>query len=134
MKKLLFLITACVAVAALAIAHGHEEFQKAMKEISSGFSGLRKAVDAKQGPEAAAAAEKLVPLMKQVQEHFEEHKMQDGISWAKTAQDAAGQLAAAANSGDWEKAANEVKTLGATCQTCHTAHRVKSPDGTYTMK
>jgi cytochrome c556 len=133
MKRTLILVSACVAVLSVASAHDHEDFQKTMKATGANFGTLRKTVEAKQGPETAAAAEKLVPLYKEVQEHFEEHKMQDGITMAKTGQEAAANLAAAAKSGDWDKAA-ELKTIGGTCQGCHTAHREKLPDGTYKMK
>ena len=134
MKKPLLLISACALIATLATAHDHEEFQATMKAIASNFSGLRNTIDAKQAPETAAAAEKLVPLFKKVQEHCEEHKMQDGITWAKTGREAAEHLADVAKAGDWDKAAAELKTIGGTCQSCHTAHREKLPDGTYKMK
>jgi len=105
-----------------------------MKATGANFASLRKTVEAKQGPETAAAAEKLVPLFKQTLAHFEEHKMQDGITMAKSGQEAAEHLAAAAKAGDWDKAAAEMKTIGGTCQGCHSAHREKLADGTYKMK
>ena len=134
MKKTLILFAGCLVSFNLAIAHDHEEFQATMKSTGASFATLRKTVEAKQGPETAAAAEKLVPLYKQVQAHFEEHKMQDGITMAKTGQESAANLAAAAKAGDWDKASAELKTIGGTCQGCHTAHREKLPDGTYKMK
>jgi len=132
MKKTLLLVAA--SFACVALAHDHEDFQATMKSTNDNFASLRKTVEARQGPETAAAAEKLVPLYKQVLEHFEEHKMQDGITMAKTGEASAARLAAAAKAGDWDKAAAELKTIGGTCQGCHAAHREKLPDGKYKMK
>ena len=133
MKRTL-IFAACAVCLLVAYGHDHEEFQATMKATNMNFAALRKTVEAKQGAETAAAAEKLVPLYKQVLHHFEEHKMQDGITMAKTGQEAAERLAAAAKAGDWDTAAVELKAIGGTCQGCHAAHREKLPDGTYKMK
>jgi cytochrome c556 len=60
--------------------------------------------------------------------------MEDGIKFAQTANKASMNLAAAANAGEWDKASDELKTIGAQCQGCHAAHREKLPDGSYKMK
>ena len=134
MKKILIAAAGIAACLTLAVAHDHEEFQAAMKATNVNVGTLRKTVAAKQEAETVAAAEKLVPLYKHVLEHFEEHKMQDGIAFAKTGLEASEQLAAAAKAGDWDKAGAELKAIGGTCQGCHAAHREKLPDGTYKMK
>lgn len=118
----------------VAFAHDHEEFEGWMKTTSATFGGLRKTVEAKQGPETAASAEKLAGVFEHVKSHFEEHHMEDGINFAKTGHEAAKDLEAAAKSGDWEKASADLKTIGGTCQGCHAAHREKLPDGSYKMK
>jgi cytochrome c556 len=118
----------------VAFAHDHEEFEGWMKTTNASFGSMRKTVEAKQGPETAASAEKLAGVFEHVQAHFEDHHMEDGIKFAKTGREAAKDLAAAANAGDWEKASADLKTIGGTCQGCHAAHREKSPDGSYKMK
>jgi hypothetical protein len=118
----------------VAFAHDHEEFEGWMKITNASFGSLRKTVEAKQGPETAASAEKLVGVFEHVQAHFEDHHMEDGVNFAKTGRDAAKDLASAANSGNWEKASVDLKAIGGTCQGCHTAHREKLPDGSYKMK
>jgi cytochrome c556 len=115
-------------------AHDHEDFEQWMKTTQSSFGSLRKTVEAKQGPETAASAEKLAEVFEHVKAHFEEHHMEDGINFAKTAHESAKDLASAANSGNWEKASADLKAIGGTCQGCHSAHREKLPDGTYKMK
>jgi cytochrome c556 len=118
----------------IAFAQDHEEFQTWMKDTNTNFASLRKTVAAKQGPETTAAAEKMAGIFDHVRAHFEEHHLDDGVNFAKTGHDAAKDLAAAANAGDWDKASADVKTLGSACQGCHAAHREKLPDGSFKMK
>jgi cytochrome c556 len=113
---------------------GHAEFKEWMKTTAGSFSSLRKTVEAKDGPATAETAEKLAGIFAQVRGHFEEHKAQDGIDFANQAREASNSLAAAAKAGEWEKAQGDLKSIGATCQGCHAAHREKLPDGTFKMK
>jgi len=115
-------------------AQDHDELNAAMKTAGAANGSLRKSIAAKDGTETAATAEKLAAAFKTVQAHFEEHHMEDGIEFAQTANKASMNLAAAAKAGEWDKASDELKTLSAQCQGCHTAHREKLPDGSYKMK
>jgi cytochrome c556 len=130
MKRLL----AVSFLAALAFAQDHAALRQAMKTAGSSFGSLRKSVEAKDATATANAAEKLASVFPVVRSHFEEHKMQDGIDFASTAEKSSKALAEAAKAGDWDKASAELKTIGGTCQGCHAAHREKLPDGTYKMK
>lgn len=121
-------------VAALCLAQDHAALKQAMKTAGSSFGSLRKTIDAKDATATADAAEKLASAFPVVREHFEEHKMQDGIDFANTAEKSSKALAVAAKAGDWDKASAEYKTIGGTCQGCHAAHREKLPDGTFKMK
>ena len=135
MIKTSLAVLSCAALLSVAaIAQDHAEFQGLMKSAGGNFGSLRKSVPAKQGPEAAASAEKLAAVFEKVQAHFAEHDMEDGVNFAKTAHEASQDLASAANSGNWDKAAADLKEIGGTCQGCHAAHREKMPDGTYKMK
>jgi cytochrome c556 len=135
MKKTTFALATCSAfLLGIAFAHDHEDFEAWMKDTNTSFGSLRKSVAAKNGPEAAAAAEKLSGLFEHVKSHFEEHKMADGIEFAKNAHAAAVDLAMAAKAGDWDKASADAQKIGSTCQGCHAAHREKLPDGSYKMK
>jgi cytochrome c556 len=118
----------------LAFAQGHAELTAAMKTAGAANGTLRKSIAAKDAAETSATAEKLVVAFKTTQGHFEEHKMQDGIKFAQDGIQAATNLSAAAKAGEWEKASDELKTIGAQCQGCHAAHREKLPDGSYKMK
>lgn len=133
-KSILTLAAGAALFIGAAFAQDHAEFKEQMKSVGGGFGSLRKTVDAKQGPETAETAEKLAGIFEHVRGHFEEHKMQDGIDFANQAHEAANFLAADAKSGNWEKAQADLKSLGAACQACHTAHREKLPDGSFKMK
>lgn len=134
MKKTTMVVAGVAVVLGVAFAQDHEEFEGWMKATNSNFASLRKTVAAKDGPQTEAVAKKLAGLFENVKGHFEEHKMSDGIELANNAHNAAADLAAAAKSGDWDKASADLKTIGGACQGCHTAHREKLPDGSYKMK
>jgi len=133
-KTILVMVGCATLLLGMAFAQDHAELRAAMKTAGAANGSLRKSIAAKDGAETAATAEKLAAAFKTVQAHFEEHKMEDGIKFAQTANKASMNLAAAAKAGEWDKASDELKTLGAQCQGCHTAHREKLPDGSYKMK
>lgn len=135
MKKTIVVIAACsTLLLGVAFAQDEHELTGTMKTIGATNGGLRKTVAAKDGAETAASAEKLADAFEKVQAHFEEHHMADGVKFAQTAHQASMDLAAAAKAGEWDKASTELRTIGAQCQACHTAHREKLADGTYKMK
>jgi hypothetical protein len=134
MKKTLVMVSCALFIGMAVYAHGDEEFEGWMKQTNANFASARKAVAAKQEAGATAAGDKLAELFAHVKSHFEEHKWADAIALAKTAQDAAKDLATEAKAGNWEKASADLKTMGGTCQQCHAAHRVKNADGEYEMK
>jgi cytochrome c556 len=129
------IIAAGALLIAIAVyAHEDEAFEGWMKQTNKSYVSAQKGIAAKQTSETAAAGEKLAELFEHVRSHFEGHKMADGIGFAKTAHDAAKDLAADANAGNWEKASADIKTIGTTCQGCHAAHRVKKANGEWEMK
>lgn len=135
MNRTILVMAGCATLLlGMVFAQGHEELNAAMKTAGAANGSLRKSIAAKDGAETAATAEKLAAAFKTVQAHFEEHHMEDGIKFAQTANQASMNLAAAAKAGEWDKASDELKTLGAQCQGCHAAHREKLADGTYKMK
>jgi cytochrome c556 len=135
MKTTILVISACTTLwIGTACAQDEQELAGAMKTIGAANGAVRKTIAAKDSGETAANAEKLAATFKVVQSHFEEHHLEDGVNFAQRANKAAVNLAAAAKAGEWDKASDELKTIGAQCQGCHTAHREKLADGTYKMK
>jgi hypothetical protein len=119
---------------ATAFAQEHADFKQLMVDTGSSAASLRKSIAAKQADETAASADKVAGIFEQVRAHFEEHHMDDGVTLAKTGQDAAKDMSSAAKAGDWDKASADLKTLNGTCQGCHSAHRERQADGTFKMK
>jgi len=105
-----------------------------MKQTNKSFASAQKGVAAKQASMTVAAGDKMAELFEHVRVHFEGHKTADAIEFAKTARNAAKDLAVDAKADHWEKASADLKTIGGTCQGCHAAHRVKKANGEYEMK
>lgn len=127
-------LLAAALLATFAFAQDHAALRQAMKTAGASFGALRKGVTAQDAAATQQAAEKLAAAFPTVRAHFEEHKMQDGIDFASTAERMSKSIAEAAKAGNWEQASADAKTLGAQCQGCHAAHREKLPDGSFKMK
>ena len=136
MRKIQFVTAGCAALLlGLAVAQAQApHLQAFMKTITGANGGLRKSIMEKNAAETSANAQKMAEAFEKVQAHFEEDHLTDGVNQAKTAHKAAMDLAAAAKAGDWDKASDELKAIGGTCQACHAQYREKLPDGTYKMK
>ena len=105
-----------------------------MKEIGSAFGSLKKNLEAKKGPEAAADAQKLAALFKNVESFWKGRKAKDAIAFAKGSRKASLDAAKAAKANNFEQTATAVASLGKNCKGCHEVHREKLPDGTYKTK
>ena len=132
-------LTIAIAVSAgllftVAFAQDEHELEGVMKTINGVNGDVRKGVAEKDEAATVAAATKLAQSFQKVQEHFEEHHMEDGIGFAKTARSTALDISTVAKAGDWAKATDDLKTLGGACGSCHAAHRERLPDGTFKMK
>jgi cytochrome c556 len=136
MKSITVLTTGCaMLMLGVAVAQeGAPHLQAFMKTIAGANGALRKAVTDKDAAQVSANAQKTADAFAKVQSHLEEDHLTDGVNFAKTAHKASMDLIAAANAGDWDKASDQLKVLGGTCQGCHTQYREKLPDGTFRMK
>jgi len=61
-------------------------------------------------------------------------KVEDATTAAKNAVAASQAIAKAVAAHDMAAANTAATTLGAQCMACHTAHREKTPEGTFKMK
>jgi hypothetical protein len=121
--------TTVLALVAVVCSAQDDDYKTWMKTIAATSGSLRKNVDAKAGPEAAADAEKLAGAFKDVQSYWAKNHTSDAETFAKSGHDAAMDLAKAAKAGSWDEAAADVKTITGTCGGCHTAHRERAADG-----
>ncbi len=110
------------------------EFQKWMKSSFTASNSLRKNIDAKLKEEAGKDADELEVVFKKVGEFWQKRKTEDATKWSQQAVAAAHETGAAARAGDFEKAAQSLKSLNTTCTACHAAHRERLPEGGYRIK
>ena len=133
MKKTVWLAVIVLALGTYGKAEVDAQFQGYMKSIAATNASLRKNVEGKMGAESAADAKKLAEIFGQVKAHFDA-KQSHAASMAADAQAAFAKVAEVAATGNMEGTAEALKTAGGTCGACHTAHREKAADGSYTIK
>jgi cytochrome c556 len=136
MQKIMFATAGCAALLlGMTVAQAEApHLQAFMKTVAAANGALGKSVMEKNSTETSANAQKMADAFVKVQAHFEEDHLTDGVNLAKRAHKASMDLIAAANAGEWDKASDELKALGGTCQACHSQYREKLPDGSYKMK
>jgi len=126
-------LAALLGLGVVACAQDEADLQKWMKTTGGEFGALRK-IESKTGPDAAASAEKIAVIYDQMKGFWEKRQVDDAVKMSTDGKAAALELASAAKAGDGDKAAAAFKTVGGTCQGCHTAHREKAADGSYKIK
>ncbi len=109
------------------------KLRDAMKQIGPTNGGLGKKLAAKD-PTSADDAGKLQTLFESVQKFWEERKAEDAVEFAKAAATQFGTVGQLAKDGKWDDAVAAQKKVGANCMGCHTAHREKAADGSWTIK
>ena len=131
MKKTLILFVIGIAtLASIGLAQDEKDYQTWMKTVQATNGTLRKNIDAKMGDAAAADADKLSGVFKQVSVFWEKRGgAPDAVEVAKKAVASTDKLSMAARAGNWTDASAELTTLGSTCGGCHMAHRERGADG-----
>jgi hypothetical protein len=110
-----------------------EDLDRIMKQVGPARAVLQKAVDSKSA-DAEGAAARLELLFEEAEEFFDNKKWGEPEDWAGDAADHAEHVEDAVEAQDFAKAAEHMKLLFATCNTCHTKYREKAPDGSFTIK
>jgi nitrate/TMAO reductase-like tetraheme cytochrome c subunit len=128
----------CIVVAVLMSLGGlmlaeETELSAQMKILDAAFSTLRKP-DAASGRQVVRKAEQIGVAYENMIEFWRQRKAEDAVKWSEAGKAAALQLATAMSSGDAERVAVAMKSLGGTCRSCHEAHREKLSDGRYRIK
>ena|SRR5215204_1394196 len=104
-----------------------KEYEAWMKATGATVGSLRKNVEGKAADGAAADAQKLAEIFKQVEGFWAKRQTEDAVKWSREAQ-------AAAKADNWEGTGSGLKGLMSTCAACHAAHREKLPEGGYKIK
>jgi len=124
MRVNILLSISALLVAVIVLAQSESDYQAWMKSNPMNVGSLNKNIAAKDGPAAAADAEKLEATFKQVEDFWKKRGgAEDAVNFAMKAQLAAAAIAKDASAGNFDQAAADVKSLQANCGGCHMAHR-----------
>lgn len=129
--KMALPVVACSAMALMAQDNGPME--EWMKTINQTNQGLRK-MEKKVGPEAVAGAEKIAGIYENMIGFWRQRNAEDAVKISEDGKAAAVALAAAAKAENAEEAGAAFGKVAGTCMPCHAAHRVRSPEGKYSIK
>lgn len=114
------------------VGEEYTDFTAWMKACHESYNALRQ-MDNKTGRQAIHHAERLGGIYEEMI-GFWRQRDQAAAKLAIQGKATLVILAAAAYSNDNAKATQAVADLGATCDSCHKAHRIKLPDGKYGFK
>jgi cytochrome c556 len=103
-----------------------EDFDKLMKSVGAANGAMRKAADS---DAAAVEAAKLVVLFKDAQQFWTARKNTEAAEWSAAAATHAAAIETAAKAKKTEDAAEHMKQLGGSCQSCHMKYREKTETG-----
>ena len=112
----------------------YDDCSRAMKEIAAQNGALRKGLASPSEADASAAAARLEVVFKDVQAYWEDKKVEDAAKVARNAVAAAQAVSKAVAAHDTAAATAASQALGATCMTCHTAHRERLTFDFYRIK
>jgi cytochrome c556 len=118
-----------------------EAYQKAMKDLGASAQALRAEVKT---IESAGAYPDYTPLDKHVSAlrgafkttlaYWSEKKVDDAIKVTEAGMKGVDDLEKAAKEKSYDSLVAASSAIGATCATCHKAHRTQTPDGVYQIK
>jgi cytochrome c556 len=133
MRKLYLMSCLLMAGTLFAAVADEASLRTSMKAIGKAHGALGKKIAAKD-PTTAADAKELGTWFGTAGKYFKAKKWEDAIGHNKTALASYKTISKSATAGKWDDAAAAHKTASATCQGCHTAHRTKNADGSYSPK
>ena len=110
------------------------DYAKVMKEIGPAYSALQRDNAAMNHPDGIKQAQLLSDRFKEVQAYWEAKKADDAITASKNAIEAADATVKASEVMDMTALTTAQQKLGASCQSCHQAHREQLADKSYKIK
>ena len=124
------LLTACAFS-----ARGQEipEFSAWMKAKDAAVKEVR-SLGRPSGPEAVKNAETLAAVYENMIGFWRQRNAADAVQWSEEGKAAAVAMASAAHTGNTEAAAAAFRKLESGCKSCHTAYRVRLPNGRYAVR
>ena len=136
MRKVIVLIGICMLVGVGLNVGARQtapaDLDATMKAVGPLFTGLQAKIMASDGAGIAADAARLETLFATTESFFAAKNIKAGVDWARESKAAASELAKAAKANNMEGA--KAATGKFACKACHTAHRAKAPDGSFSFK
>jgi cytochrome c556 len=111
-----------------------ESYQKAMKDLGAANQSLRNNVTAKDYDAIAKDAATFKASFAVAQAFWTGKQVDDAMKLAQDGAKAAADLETAAKAKSEEGVAAAQRAVGATCASCHMAHRERLQDGTFEIK
>jgi cytochrome c556 len=111
-----------------------ESYQKAMKDLGAANQSLRNNVTAKDYDAIAKDAATFKASFAVAQAFWTGKQVDDAMKLAQDGAKAAADLETAAKAKSEEGVAAAQRAVGATCASCHMAHRDRLQDGTFEIK
>ena len=105
-----------------------------MKEIGQLNGVLNKSVKGGDAAEAGKAAARMEVLFKNVHAYWNDKKVMDATTASTDAINSLQAVQKALGANDMAAAETARASIGASCMSCHTAHREKLPEGGFKMK
>ncbi len=134
MKRVLAVFLGLGLTLGLAWAVELAEFQPHMKKAAKSVKALKKQLAAKDAEGAEASAKNVAMHYGHMSKIWAADNVEDATKWSQESEAAASEIAAKVAAGDFDGANAAAVTLGKTCRTCHTAHRQKNADKTFSIK
>lgn len=144
MRATIGVMCACAVLVCSSLAADEkptEAYQKAMKDLGVASQAMRTEVKT---IESAGAYPDYTPLekhatvlragLKATLAYWSEKKVDDAVKLTEVALKGVDDLEKAAKDKSYDDLVAASTAIGATCATCHKAHRIQTPDGTYAIK
>lgn len=111
-----------------------DDLDAIMKQLDRAATTLDKLIAANEGPAAEAHADTVEHYLDEAEQFFDARKVTEAEALARRASDHADDIEDAVEDDDFGKAADHMKLLLETCETCHSKFRERAADGSFQLK
>jgi cytochrome c556 len=133
-KVCLFALAAVLSLSAAVVADdASDEYRKLMQPAAATNVNLQKVVQTDLAATAQAATDMQAAFAK-IEAYWTQKNTADAMGFAKNVQAVAKEVHDAAAAGNKDAAVAAAGKIAANCGSCHMAHRMRLPDGTFQLK
>lgn len=134
MTRVVSVLVLMMTMAVLAAEKPTAEYVALMRDTAAANTAMRQAIEAKDAARIGREAARLRGLLVDTEKFWAARQAADAVKSAKDGQDAAAAVEAAAAKDEAAAIAAALPAIGASCSSCHAAHRERLADGTYEVK